>query len=145
MIGSLLTPSRLDRVLRLLDEERKVLLGGPLSELPGLVARREALVAELEALFATRDAAYWMELLGRAGVPCAPINSVGQALEHPVARARGMRITLGGVPLLGSPLHLAATPVRYELPPPRLGEHTDAILAELGEDTAALRAAGVVA
>ena len=109
------------------------------------VAHREALVAELEALFATRDAAHWMELLGRAGVPCAPINSVGQALEHPVARARGMRITLGGVPLLGSPLHLAATPVRYELPPPRLGEHTDAILAELGEDAVALRAAGVVA
>lgn len=112
---------------------------------PARVAHREALVAELDALFATRDAAHWMELLGRAGVPCAPINSVGQALEHPVARARGMRITLGGVPLLGSPLHLAATPVRYELPPPRLGEHTDAILAELGEDAAALRAAGVVA
>ena len=109
------------------------------------VAHREALVAELDALFATRDAAHWMELLGRAGVPCAPINSVGQALEHPVALARGMRITLGGVPLLGSPLNLAATPVRYELPPPRLGEHTDAILAELGEDAAALRAAGVVA
>ena len=112
---------------------------------PARVAHREALVAELDALFATRDAAHWMELLGRAGVPCAPINSVGQALEHPVARARGMRITLGGVPLLGSPLHLASTPVRYELPPPRLGEHTDAILAELGEDAAALRAAGVVA
>ena len=112
---------------------------------PARVAHREALVAELDALFATRDAAHWMELLGRAGVPCAPINSVGQALEHPVARARGMRITLGGVPLLGSPLHLGATPVRYELPPPRLGEHTDAILAELGEDAAALRAAGVVA
>ena len=109
------------------------------------VANREALVAELDALFASRDAAHWMELLGRAGVPCAPINSVGQALEHPVAHARGMRITLGGVPLLGSPLHLAATPVRYELPPPRLGEHTDAILAELGEDAVALRAAGVVA
>ncbi len=112
---------------------------------PARVAHREALVAELDALFASRDAAHWMELLGRAGVPCAPINSVSQALEHPVALARGMRITLGGVPLLGSPLHLAETPVRYELPPPRLGEHTDAILAELGEDAAALRAAGVVA
>lgn len=66
MIGSLLTPSRLDRVLRLLDEERKVLLGGPLSELPGLVARREALVAELAGQEAQLPAAFLAAVKAKA-------------------------------------------------------------------------------
>lgn len=49
MIASLVSSARLERVLRLLDQERKVLLNGPLTELPALVERREALLAELVA------------------------------------------------------------------------------------------------
>ena len=55
-----------------------------------------------------------------------------------------MRIAIDDIPLVGSPLNLSATPVRYQRPPPKLGEHTDAVLAELGLDAKALRAAGVV-
>jgi len=73
--------------------------------------------------------------------------------EQPQVRARGMQISLdhpaaGPVPLVGSPLRFSDTPVEYRLPPPQLGEHTDAVLAGLlGKTTAeiaALRAVGVV-
>jgi crotonobetainyl-CoA:carnitine CoA-transferase CaiB-like acyl-CoA transferase len=108
------------------------------------VANRDALCAELSALFATQPAAHWLALFNAAGVPAAPVNSVREALEDPVARARGMRIELGGLPLVGSPLNLSATPVEMCLPPPKLGEHTDEIAGRYGFDAAALRAAGAV-
>jgi len=47
MIASLLAASRFDRLLRLLDQERKVILNGPLTELSALVAKRETLLEEL--------------------------------------------------------------------------------------------------
>jgi hypothetical protein len=47
MIASILAAARYERVLRLLDQERKVILSGPLSELKALVDRREALLKEL--------------------------------------------------------------------------------------------------
>lgn len=49
MISQFLTASRCARVLRLLDEERKLILNGPLSGLPALVDRRERAVAEILA------------------------------------------------------------------------------------------------
>jgi crotonobetainyl-CoA:carnitine CoA-transferase CaiB-like acyl-CoA transferase len=108
------------------------------------VAHRGALCAELAALFATQPAAHWLALFEAAGVPAAPINSVHAALDSDIAHARGMRIELGGLPLVGSPLNLSETPVEFCLPPPKLGEHTDEIAARYGFDAAALRAAGAV-
>lgn len=108
------------------------------------VLNRQELGSELAAIFATQPVAHWLALFHRRGIPAAPINSVRQALDHPVAHARGMRIELGGLPLVGSPLHLSDSPVVYRRPPPRLGEHTDAIAAECGFDAAALRAQGAI-
>jgi hypothetical protein len=51
MIASLFAGARFERVLRLLDQERKVLLEGPLSDLPALGEKRDALLAELLAAF----------------------------------------------------------------------------------------------
>jgi crotonobetainyl-CoA:carnitine CoA-transferase CaiB-like acyl-CoA transferase len=108
------------------------------------VAHRGELGAELAALFATQPVAHWLALFEKAGVPAAPINSVHAALESDIAHARGMRIELGGLPLVGSPLNLSETPVEFCLPPPKLGEHTDEIAARFGFDPAPLRAAGAV-
>ncbi|HEX5756181.1 MAG TPA: CoA transferase [Arenimonas sp.] len=108
------------------------------------VLNRRELGAELATIFATQPAAHWLDLFHQRGIPAAPINSVRQALDHPVAKARGMRIELGGLPLVGSPLHLSDSPVDYRLPPPRLGEHSDAIAAECGFDGAQLRAQGAI-
>jgi crotonobetainyl-CoA:carnitine CoA-transferase CaiB-like acyl-CoA transferase len=108
------------------------------------VRHRDALRAELAALFATAPAAHWLALFEGVGVPAAPIHSVRAALDSEIAHARGMRIELGGVPLVGSPLNLSATPVEFCLPPPKLGEHTDEVAARFGFDAPALRAAGAV-
>lgn len=108
------------------------------------VANRGPLCEALAAVFAGQPAAHWLALFDHAGIPAAPINSVTQALEHPVAKARGMRVEIGGIPLVGSPIKLSASPPRLERPPPKLGEHSDEIAAAHGFDAAALRAAGAI-
>ena len=108
------------------------------------VNHREALCAELQAVFAMQPVAHWLALFARAGIPAAPINSVREALDSDIAHARGMHVEMGGLPLVGSPLNLSATPVEFCLPPPRLGEHTDELAARFGFDAPALRAAGAV-
>ena len=108
------------------------------------VQNRDALCADLAALFASAPAAHWLALFAAAGVPAGPINSVAQALDHPVAQARGMRIEIDGIPMLGSPLKLSASPPRLERAPPALGQHSDEIARECGLDPAPLRAAGAL-
>ncbi len=66
MIASMLNSARLERVLRLLDQERRVLLSGPLAELKPLVDRREALLAELLAEERTLPEAFLSAVQARA-------------------------------------------------------------------------------
>lgn len=108
------------------------------------VANRDSLRDELQALFAREPAAHWLALFEAAGIPAAPINGVRQALDHPIAHARGMRYELEGIPMVGSPIHLSGSPPRRERPPPRLGQHTDEIVQSAGFNPEALRAAGAV-
>ena len=81
-----------------------------------------------------------LALMEGAGVPCGPINTLDQVFDDPQVRARGLRVDMphpagGSVPLVANPIRLSATPVAYHRPPPMLGEHTDAVLADwLGED-----------
>ena len=109
------------------------------------VFHRDRLCGELATLFATRPADHWIALFAGAGVPAAPVNTVRQALDHPVARARGMRIECAGVPMVGSPLKLSESPMSYAMPPPGLGQHSDDIVRALGFDPGSLRAAGAIA
>lgn len=96
------------------------------------VRLRGELIAQLQTLFAHHDAAHWLQRLGDAGVPCAPINGVLDALRHPVAQAREMCIDIDGVPLIGSALKLEGTPVTYHRAPPALDADRAGILEELG-------------
>ncbi|GAB2659893.1 CaiB/BaiF CoA transferase family protein [Arenimonas aestuarii] len=108
------------------------------------VRNRESIRQALADLFKAEPAAHWLALFDRAGIPAAPINSVCRALDHPVAHARGMRYELGGIPMVGSPIRLSGSPARRELPPPRLGEHSDAIARAAGLQPDDLRAAGAI-
>jgi crotonobetainyl-CoA:carnitine CoA-transferase CaiB-like acyl-CoA transferase len=117
------------------------------------VLHRDALTGDLERVLATRPATAWLAALEPAGVPCAPINDLAQVFADPQVRHRGLRLEMphpgaGAVPLVANPIRLSETPIRYEAPPPLLGQHTDEILREhLGFDAAAiaeLRRRGVV-
>ena len=95
----------------------------------------------------------WLSELRAAGVPCGRINTVAEALSDPHVIERGMIVelehpALGMVKSLATPIHLADTPLVYHRHPPRLGEHSDEVAAELGYNPAAvaqLRAEGVLA
>jgi crotonobetainyl-CoA:carnitine CoA-transferase CaiB-like acyl-CoA transferase len=117
------------------------------------VRNRGVLVPMLEEVMRTRTKAQWLPALEAAKVPCGAINSLAEVFADPQVNERGM-ITHWQHPaqpdlrLVSSPIKLSATPVRADLPPPLLGQHTDEVLAEwLGYDTARigeLREKGVV-
>jgi crotonobetainyl-CoA:carnitine CoA-transferase CaiB-like acyl-CoA transferase len=73
---------------------------------------------------------------GENAVPVGPINSIGEMFEDPQVKARGLRIDLEAadgtiIPGVRSPIVLSETPLAYHRPSPKIGEHTDEILAEL--------------
>ncbi|MEV6942776.1 CaiB/BaiF CoA-transferase family protein [Streptomyces sp. NPDC051172] len=119
---------------------------------PDRVRHRRTLIPLLEAALARHGSAEWAELLDAAGVPCAPIATVADALSSPQAEARGMVVeldhpTVGQLHAVGSPLKLSHTPARIRSAPPLLGQHTDEVLAETGygpEEIAELHATGAV-
>jgi crotonobetainyl-CoA:carnitine CoA-transferase CaiB-like acyl-CoA transferase len=119
---------------------------------PLRIENRRELVPILERIFATRSAAHWLELLGRAGIPCSPIQTHAELCADPHVRARGMLVemehpTAGRIQVTGIPLRLSATPGSIRRPPPRLGEHTEEVLREIGVPESrirSLRAEGVI-
>jgi crotonobetainyl-CoA:carnitine CoA-transferase CaiB-like acyl-CoA transferase len=94
------------------------------------VGHRDELIVLLSARFASQPLAHWQEVFANAQIPMAAINTVKQAIDHPVAER--MHIEVEGVAMLASPLRLSATPPRYQRPPPKLDAHRAEILAELG-------------
>jgi crotonobetainyl-CoA:carnitine CoA-transferase CaiB-like acyl-CoA transferase len=91
----------------------------------------------LEQAFAARSRTEWLERLNARGVPCAPVNSIADALEDPQVRHRGMvgtvAHTLGGeIGVLGNPVKMSRSPGAPFRSPPLFGEHTDEILRDLG-------------
>ncbi|WP_134728631.1 CaiB/BaiF CoA transferase family protein [Amycolatopsis nivea] len=100
---------------------------------------REALRAELETSLKEKSAAEWDEILLEAGVPAAPVVSVPEALASEQIAHRELVTTVespaaagGAMRVLGAPTRVDGARVAAGSRPPRLGEHTDAVLRELG-------------
>jgi len=103
---------------------------------PARVANRVKLREIIVEALARFDRDPLLAKLEAAGVPASPINTIGQMFADPQAIARGMRLDLDDghgnrLPSVRAPMVMSGTPLVYERPSPRLGEHTDEILAEL--------------
>jgi crotonobetainyl-CoA:carnitine CoA-transferase CaiB-like acyl-CoA transferase len=99
---------------------------------PARLVHREVLVPMIEARTRafTRDAL--LAACEAAGVPAGPINTLEDVFADPQVQARGMKITPQGVPGLRSPLNFSGAELALDRPSPRLGEHTEEVLAEIG-------------
>lgn len=108
------------------------------------VLHRAEVSARLQDIFGTRPLAHWLDELNRRGIPCAPINSVKQALESRLATANGNIVEADGIPMIASPLKLSDSPAEIRHAPPKLGAHSREILTEAGLDFDHYAASGVV-
>jgi crotonobetainyl-CoA:carnitine CoA-transferase CaiB-like acyl-CoA transferase len=115
--------------------------------------RRDEVVADLDALFATRSRAEWMHALEGLDVCVGPVNDFAEAFDDPQARHREMVVEsdlegIGAWTHVGNPIRLLESPGEVERrPPPGLGQHTEEVLREAGlgdGDIEELRTAGAI-
>ncbi len=105
------------------------------------MAHRVELRSLIEDALSTRGPQEWIELLGPAGIPCAPVLNLEQALTHPVTESLGMveevdHTSLGTMRVLGQPVKVAGTEQGWlRSAPPLLGEHTRQVLSAAGYST----------
>jgi crotonobetainyl-CoA:carnitine CoA-transferase CaiB-like acyl-CoA transferase len=117
------------------------------------VKNRVEVTRVLNEIFEKRSTQEWVKLLDDAGVANGPINTIAEVFKEPQVIARGLKIELphavaGKVPLVASPMRFSETPIKHEIPPPAVGQHTDEILRGVLKKSeaqiAALRSGGVV-
>jgi len=100
------------------------------------VRNRDALIPLLSAELAGRSAAEWLEALEAAAVPCAPVRKLDEVFASAEGAAAIQEIddpARGLLRLVADPIRVDGRVPPARFPPPRLGEHTDEILAELEE------------
>ena len=101
------------------------------------VRHRDVLVPMFSKVFKTKDRAYWINKLVAVDVPASSVNHLEDVLVEPQVVHNGMLLDLihphhGKVSTVNNPVHLSLTPAMPHRYPPSLGEHTNAVLAELG-------------
>jgi len=102
-------------------------------------------------IYAQKPVDYWVELLVKAGVPAAPVNTVGRMIKDEQVIARDMIVKqqhprAGEISVVGVPVKLSETPGAVRTPAPLLGQHTSEVLSALGygERLDALKKDGVI-
>ncbi|MDG1207121.1 MAG: CaiB/BaiF CoA-transferase family protein [Pseudomonadales bacterium] len=94
------------------------------------VENREVLVPLLQAAFSVKSMDEWLHALEEAGVPCGPINTIDRVFEDAQFKARGIEMTMDGMPLVSNPIKYSRTPLDYRLAPPVLGKNTTEVLTD---------------
>jgi crotonobetainyl-CoA:carnitine CoA-transferase CaiB-like acyl-CoA transferase len=99
------------------------------------VEHRLELLRTLGEIFLRHDSKTWSQLFRDAEVPFAPVQTIDQVFNDPQVIQRDMLAEVehpsaGTVRMAGIPVKFSVTPGAIRLPPPRLGEHTETVLAE---------------
>lgn len=101
------------------------------------IANRKEVCDAIDASLKNRPRAEWLKELEAVGVPCGPVNNLQDVFNDPHVRERGSELQMpcewaegGRISLLANPLKLSLTPPTYRMPPPRLNEHMDEVLAD---------------
>lgn len=99
---------------------------------------------ELAQTLATRPRAEWLKRLEKNDVPAVPLYNMAEVLSDPQVRHLGLiekvdHPKMGPLKFVGSSVNYPDSPKRETNPPPLLGEHTVAILVELGHSQAAIK------
>lgn len=97
------------------------------------VENRAELIAILSEMFFQRSNDTWFQLLTKAEVPCAPVQTIDQVFKDPQVLHREMLMevehpTAGKVRMAGIPVKFSRTPAAVCKPPPLLGQHNEAVL-----------------
>jgi crotonobetainyl-CoA:carnitine CoA-transferase CaiB-like acyl-CoA transferase len=118
------------------------------------VQNRQLVTDTLAPILKRETTGWWVERLEALQIGCGPINTLKDVFADPQVEARCAVVKMphaaskDGVKVIANPVRLSETPPDYRLPPPMLGEHTDAVLKErLGmsdAEIAELRRKGVV-
>ena len=98
------------------------------------VANRAVLIPIVAGILARRSRAEWLAELAARSIPCSPVHTLGELSGHPHTEASGMVLHDGSFQTVASPLRADGERLALRLRPPALGEHSRAVLAELGYD-----------
>lgn len=119
------------------------------------VRNRDELVAAIGEVTRQRTTVQWIDVLERHSVPCGSINTIVEAFDDPHVKARGLVVDtardandgIASIATVASRVRLGLHPRLPATAPPALGQHTDAVLAELGlagSEVSSLRKAGAI-
>ena len=99
---------------------------------PERVQNRELVNSSIEDVIKTKPRDEWEAILRSAGVPCAPLQTLDQVIDHPQTKALGILQTTadGSMSLLGLPISFDGVRPPLRKNPPGLGEDTHLILGE---------------
>jgi crotonobetainyl-CoA:carnitine CoA-transferase CaiB-like acyl-CoA transferase len=103
------------------------------------------LVEVLTSPLTLQSSAHWLEKLALAGIPCGPVLTINEMLDHPQTAARDMRLKVehpvaGSVDTLGFPIRFSGSPAKVQSPAPTHGQHQDEILSGMGFSAAEIAA-----
>jgi crotonobetainyl-CoA:carnitine CoA-transferase CaiB-like acyl-CoA transferase len=101
------------------------------------VKHRAETLQHVQSVIATNTVAHWNEALNEVGIPCSPINTLAQLLDHPHTKADKLIMqydhpAAGRLNCVGHPVTFVGEERAPGLPPPTLGQHTDDVLKEMG-------------
>lgn len=108
-------------------------------------ANRQELNRIIGERLRTRTVAEWVEQLNALGVPAGPVNNIAEVFADPQVEHLGMIRTvehpkLGPLNIIRNPVTLSAHPEQEYRPSPDLGQHSEEILAQLGQESSAAEA-----